>query len=256
MAAQLTFEGLEPTEEQILSALFKFRWGNPKRYATDSDPASYLIVSAINKIENEMAVRGGFFYGSKLFSGSFQRFRRLTDDAPRHTSLPLVMSNIYEIGMVQAELLEVMDGIKKRARDNGKKLGIYRMQRKQILDFRCGEHLLRSVTPPLVKLQEHFDQVSHYTKPGAWSATASRGFSLRKYVPELAQARDEAFFQPSLETLNAYRSLTEKLELNLQIREVFEGAIFTDLDDWRQYLERGQEIIDELDVAAMIEEVG
>lgn len=256
MPAQLTFDDLEPTEAQVLSALDKFRWGSPKRIATDTDPASYLIVSALNKIENEIAVRGGFFYGSKLFNGPFQRFRRLTDDAPRHTSLPLVMTNLYEIGEVEAELCEVMEGIKKRARDSGNKLGIYRMQRKQVLDFRCGERLLGSVTPTLVKLQEHFDHVSHYTKPGAWSATRSRGFSLRRQVSRLTEARDEAFFQPSLETLNAYRKLAGELELNLAIREVFERAIFTDLDDWRQYLKRSQEILDELDVVSMIEEMG
>jgi len=255
MADQPQLDSREPSEAQVLRALQKLQWEPPPRLAKEADPASYLIVSMIGSIENEIAVRDGWFYGSKLFSGPFQRFRRLTEDSPRHTSLPMVMSNLREIRTVEAELCEVMDGIKKRARDRSKKLGIYRMQRKQLLDLRCGEHLLRHITPQFVKLQEHFDHVSHYTKPGAWSPTTPRGFILTKHVTKLMEARDAAFLSPSLETLNAYRELADRLELNLAIRETFEEAIFTDLDDWKQYIERSEELLDELDVAAMLEEI-
>lgn len=255
MNAVSKLEPYEPTEIEVESATLELeaRLAGGGKYGYE-DPGSYFIASVVNQIENEIANRDGLFYGSKLLTGPLHRIGDLLWDSNHAMNLATLLCNREKLREAEKELREVMEIHKQRARSLQKKAAIEKLQHRQLLTFRAGELVLDRVTPALTKLQDHFEYISSFSKLG-WYHTSRRGFSLIQLMPELRAARDCAFMRPSIEALAEYRNIAGELSSNLRVRDAFEATTFTNLEDWKSYLERANELLDEFDVATLIESV-
>jgi len=192
------------------------------------------------------------FFDRELRSANYLKRNATTDTLAglRAYDAATTLKSFDSVAGLRPKLIEEFEGKIKRARKPERKLELTQALANEDERFRVLTVLVHSATRASCLVDKHFKSLVH-----GGGVIQSRGMTVANELRVLARVRNRVFTRPSIQSFEEYTATTDLvLNKSPKLRKIFLTVNpRTNESDWDAYLATSQNLIDELEVAVMVQ---